>query len=313
MAFTGTTRAVVAALVANAGVAAAKFVGFVLTGSSSLLAEAVHSSADTINELLLIAGKVRARKRPDSLHQFGYGRSRYFYSFVVALTLFMLGATFAFYEGYTKIVNREPVTAPGIAIGILAAAALLETYSLRTARAQSYPLKGTRSWWRFIRDSRTPELLVVLLEDSAALVGLGMAFVGVALTTVTANPFWDGLGSCGIGVLLSAIAVVLIVETHSLLIGEGATRGQYAIIRSGLEQTPHVQRVAELRTQYLGPDELLVTAKIVFGAEVKLVTVADVIADADARARAVVPALRMIYLHPCVERGRGASRLSDPV
>jgi cation diffusion facilitator family transporter len=297
MAPNGTTRAIIAAFGANAGIAAVKFVGYLMTGSSAMLAESVHSVADSVNELLLLVGKRQARRRPDTLHQFGYGRSRYFYSFIVALTLFAMGSVFAIYEGYHKITHPEPLTAPALAIAILVVAALLDGCSLRTARMQSQRLKGSGSWWQFIRNSRTPELPVVLLEDSAALLGLCLAFAGVTLTAATGNPMWDGIGTLGIGVLLAGIAVILIVETHSLLIGEGATGKQYTMIRSALQQAKHVDCVVDMRTQYLAPDELLVAAKIVFGPEIELASAADVISNAEARVRAAEPAVRVIYLH----------------
>ena len=193
----GSKKAVLAALAANAGIAVAKFVGYLITGSSAMLAETFHSVADTSNQLLLLLGRRRARKEPDELHQFGYGRSRYFYAFVVALVLFSLGSVFSFYEGYEKLVHRHDVTSPLVAIVILVVAAGLEGYSLHTARRQSRPLKGSGGWWRFIRMSRNPELPVVLLEDSAALIGLALAFAGVALSALTGNPVWDGVATLG--------------------------------------------------------------------------------------------------------------------
>ena len=222
----GSTRAILAALLANAGIAVAKFVGFLITGSSSMLAESVHSVADTSNQGLLLLGQRQSRKEADPLHQFGYGRSRYFYSFVVALVLFSLGSVFALYEGYHKISHPSELTSPIVAIVILVLAIGLEGYSFRTAVKESRPLKGSGSWWRFIRTSRNPELPVVLLEDSGALVGLVFALLGVGLTVLTGNPVWDGVGTVAIGVLLGVIAVVLMVEMHSLLIGEGATRDE---------------------------------------------------------------------------------------
>jgi cation diffusion facilitator family transporter len=301
MAVDGTTKSVVVALAANAGIAAAKFVGYLVTGSSAMLAESVHSLADTINEILLMIGKHEALRRPDALHQFGYGRSRYFYSFVVALLVFVLGAVAALYEGYRKIAHPEPVTAPGVAIAILVVAALLEAFSLRTVRRESKRLKGSDSWWQFIRNSRIPEPPVVLLEDSAALLGLGIAFAGVTLTGLTGNPLWDAVSTLGIGVLLAVIAVVLIVETHSLLIGEGATTKQCKMIRSALQRVEHVDSVVDLRTVYLAPDQMVVAAKVVFGPEKEFATAADVIRNAEARIRETVPAVRVVYIQPEVE------------
>ena len=298
----GSTKAILAALAANAGIAAAKFIGFLITRSSSMLAESVHSVADTSNQALLLLGQRRARKEADQLHPFGYGRSRYFYSFVVALVLFSLGSLFALYEGYHKISHPEPLKSPLVAIAILVVAIALESFSLRTAIVESRPLKGSGSWWRFIRTSRNPELPVVLLEDLGALIGLVLAFLGVGLTIVTDNAVWDGIGTVGIGVLLGVIAVILIIEMHSLLIGEGATGQEERAIRAALEGTPHVDRVIHLRTQYLGPDEMLVGAKIAVGPDIDLATVARIIDDAEARMRAAVPAARVIYLEPDLDR-----------
>ncbi len=298
----GSTRAILAALIANAGIAVAKFVGFLITGSSSMLAESVHSVADTSNQGLLLLGQRQSRREADPLHQFGYGRSRYFYSFVVALVLFTLGSVFALYEGYHKISHPVELTSPIVAVVILVAAIFLEGYSFRTAVKESRPLKGSGSWWRFIRNSRNPELPVVLLEDSGALVGLVFALTGVGLTMLTGDPVWDGVGTIGIGVLLGVIAVVLMVEMHSLLIGEGATREEDRAIRAALEQTDNIDRLIHLRTQYLGPEELLVGAKIALPPSTDLATVARTIDAAEAAIRAAVPAAAVIYLEPDLDR-----------
>jgi cation diffusion facilitator family transporter len=298
----GSTKAILAALAANAGIAVAKFVGFLITRSSSMLAESVHSVADTSNQALLLLGQRRARKEADQLHPFGYGRSRYFYSFVVALVLFSLGSLFALYEGYHKISHPEPLKSPLVAIVILVVAIALESFSLRTAIVESRPLKGSGSWWRFIRTSRNPELPVVLLEDLGALIGLLFAFIGVGLTIVTDDAVWDGIGTVAIGVLLGVIAAILMVETHSLLIGEGATGAQDRAIREAIEQTAHVDRLIHIRTQYLGPEEMLVGAKVAVAPDIDLPAVAAVIDDAEARIRAAVPAARVIYLEPDLDR-----------
>jgi cation diffusion facilitator family transporter len=298
----GSKRAIIAALLANAGIALAKFVGYVITGSSSMLAEAVHSVADTSNQGLLLWGQRQAGKAPDALHQFGYGRSRYFYSFVVALVLFSLGAAFALYEGYEKIVHPHQLTSPYVAIAILVVAIGLESFSFRTAMVESRPLKGSGSWWRFIRSSRNPELPVVLLEDTGALIGLVLALAGVGLTMATGNPIWDGIGTLCIGALLAVIAVILMVEMHSALIGEGATPQEDDAIRAALEQTDNVERVIHLRSQYLSPDELLVGAKIALAPETDLATVAAAIDAAEVAVRTAVPAARVIYLEPDLDR-----------
>lgn len=302
MSSSGSTRAILAALAANAGIAVAKFVGFAITGSSSMLAEAVHSVADTSNQALLLLGQRRARKEATALHQFGYGRARFFYSFVVALVLFSLGAIFAMYEGYHKITHPEPLTSPIVAIVILVVAIGLESYSFRTAVVESRPLKGSGTWWGFIRRSRNPELPVVLLEDTGALLGLVLALGGVGLSILTGNPIWDGIGTAAIGVLLGIIAVILMIEMHSLLIGEGATGEELGAIQTALENTAHVDRVIHLRTQYLGPEEMLVGAKIALAASSDLATVAAAIDAAEAAVRAAVPAAHIIYLEPDLDR-----------
>jgi cation diffusion facilitator family transporter len=302
VATSGSTRAIVAALATNAAIALAKFVGYLITGSSSMLAEAVHSVADTCNQWLLLVGQRAAGKQADSLHPFGYGRSRYFWSFVVALVLFTLGSVFALYEGYQKIAHPTPLSSPVVGIVILLVAITLESFSFRTAMVESRPLKGHDGWWRFIRGSRNPELPVVLLEDTAALIGLVLALAGVGLTALTGDPVWDGIGTIGIGVLLGVIAIILMIEMHSLLIGEGATGAEDRAIRAALERTEHVDRVIHLRTQYLGPDEMLVGAKIALAPQVELATVAATIDSAEANIRAAVPTARVIYLEPDLDR-----------
>lgn len=302
MSASGSTRAIMAALAANAGIAIAKFIGFLITQSSSMLAEAVHSVADTSNQALLLLGQRRAQKEATELHQFGYGRSRYFYSFVVALVLFSVGAIFAIYEGVHKIRHPEPLSSAMVAIVILVVAIGLETYSFRTAMVESRPLKGDGTWWQFIRRSRNPELPVVLLEDTGALLGLVFALFGVGLTILTGNPVWDGVGTVMIGVLLGVIAVILMIEMHSLLIGEGATGAELGKIQAALERTPHVERVIHLRTQYLGPEEMLVGAKIALAPSTDLATVAAAIDNAEAAVRAAVPEARVIYIEPDLDR-----------
>jgi len=296
--------AVIAALAANVGIAIAKLIGFLLTGSSSMLAESVHSAVDTVNELLLLLGRKAAARVATLEHPFGYGRDRYFYSFVVALLLFTLGAAFSVYEGVHKIINPAPVDAPVVAFAILVVAMLLEAFSFRTAIAESRPLKGDDSWWRFIRTSKVPELSVVLLEDFGALVGLVLALVGVGLSVFTGDPVWDGVGTVGIGALLGVIAAVLIVKMKSLLIGEGAGQTILDTITSALT-AGRVERVIHLRTQYLSPDELLVAAKIAFPPGLPVEDVACAIDEAELRIRTAVPATKvMIYLEPDLDRSR---------
>ncbi|MEJ3657795.1 cation diffusion facilitator family transporter [Actinomycetes bacterium KLBMP 9759] len=297
----GGTRAIVAALVANAGIAIAKFIGFLITGSSSMLAESVHSVADTSNQGLLLLGGQRAKRAATQEHPFGYGRDRYFYSFVVALLLFSLGSVFALYEGIHKLESHEPLDSPLVAIGILVIAIGLETYSFRTAIVESRPLKGDGTWWQFIRQSKVPELPVVLLEDLGALVGLVLALLGVGLAMITGDPVFDAFGTIAIGVLLGVIAIILIVEMKSLLIGEGAAAPVLTTIIDGLESGP-VRKVLHVRTQYIGPDELLVAAKIALTPGLPVEEVAAAIDAAEAKVRAAVPEARLIYLEPDLDR-----------
>ena len=301
MSASGGGKAIIAALAANAGIAVAKFVGFAITGSSSMLAESVHSVADTGNQGLLLLGRKRARRAATPEHPFGFGRDRFFYSFVVALLLFSLGSVFAIYEGIHKLSAPEELTSPIVAVVILVVAIVLEGFSFRTAVHESRELKGDATWWGFIRQSVNPELPVVLLEDTGALVGLVLALGGVGLSTLTGDPIWDAIGTIGIGILLGVIAVVLIVETKSLLIGEGAGAPLVRTITSALVGGP-VERVIHLRTQYLGPEELLVAAKIAVSSSLSTEVVAEAIDHAEARLRAAVPEARLVYLEPDLDR-----------
>jgi len=297
----GGTKAILAALAANAGIALAKFVGFAITGASSMLAEAVHSVADTSNQGLLLLGQRTSRRKATPEHPFGFGRDRYFYSFIVALMLFSLGSAFAIYEGIHKLQNPEPLTTPIVAVIILVVAIGLESYSFYTAMVESRKIKGNVSWWGFIRQSRTPELPVVLLEDTGALLGLMFALFGVGLAVITDDPMWDGVGTLMIGALLGVIAIILIIEMKSLLIGEGATATELDAITAALV-AGRVRRLIHIRTQYLGPEELLVAAKIALEPGLSLVDVAAEIDAAEARVRAAVPPARLIYLEPDLDR-----------
>jgi cation diffusion facilitator family transporter len=312
----GGTRAVIAALVANFGIAVAKFVAFAFTGSSSMLAEAVHSVADSGNQGLLLVGHRRAQQQATDEHPFGYGRLRYFYAFVVALVIFALGSLFALYEGVAKLLHPHEVDRPIVAVAVLLIAVLLEGYSFRTAVVESNRTRGRKSWVAFIRRAKAPELPVVLLEDFGALLGLTLALIGVGLTWVTGNPVWDGAGTVSIGVLLGGIAAVLIVETKSLLIGESADPEVLRKIRTALVGG-QIDRVIHLRAVHLGPDEVLVGAKISFAGRPGLVEVAAEIDAAEARVRQAAPIARVIYLEPDLfrlqlveevagERGQGA-------
>ncbi|KFZ79795.1 cation diffusion facilitator family transporter [Amycolatopsis sp. MJM2582] len=297
----GGTKAIIAALVANAGIAAAKFTGFLITGSSSMLAESVHSLADTSNQGLLLLGQKTSQRKATRAHPFGFGRDRYFYSFIVALMLFSLGSVFALYEGIHKISHPEDLTSPLVAVGILVVAIGLESYSFYTAIQESKKIKGDVGWWAFIRQAKTPELPVVLLEDAGALLGLVFALAGVGLSVVTGDPVWDGIGTVTIGLLLGVIAIILIIEMKSLLIGEGASETDLDVIVDELA-AGKVERVIHIRTLYIGPDEMLVAAKLALVPGLETAEIAQAIDDAEARVRAKVPTAKLIYLEPDLDR-----------
>ncbi len=292
-------RAILAALLANLGVATVKFAAFAYTGAASMLAEGIHSVADTGNQLLLLLGYWRAARPPTAEHPFGYGRERYFWSFVVAVVLFTLGSLFALDEGWDKLRHPHELRSVEWAMGVLIVAMVLEGSALRTAVREAQTLRGAQSWWQFVRHAKSPELPVILLEDTGALLGLTIALIGLGLALLTGDPRWDAAGTIGIGLLLGVIAMVLAVEMQSLLIGESAAPRQERAIQAALESHPNVRRLVHLRTQHLGPDELLVGAKLECDPGLTLEEIDALIADAEARVRIEVPAARVIYLEPC--------------
>ena len=298
MSATGGGKAIIAALLANLGIAIAKFVGFLVSGSSSMLAESVHSLADTGNQGLLLLGGRKARKSADATHPFGYGRERYVYAFVVSIILFSVGGVFSIYEGIDKLKNPHELEMPIVPIIILIVAIGLESFSLRTAIRESNLVRGKQSWIQFVRHAKAPELPVVLLEDCAALLGLAFALAGVSLTVATGDANWDAIGTLAIGVLLIAVAVILGAETKSLLVGEGANADDAVRIRNAINEHDSVEALIHMKTLYLGPDELLVAAKIAFSAKMRLSDVATEINAVEASIRAAVPVARVIYLEP---------------
>lgn len=301
----GNRRAILAALVANTGIAIAKLVAWMATGAASLLAEAVHSLADVTNQTLLLWGGTRAARDPTPEHPFGYGRERYFWSFVVAIVLFLLGGLFAVYEGIDKLRHPHELVSPGWAIGVLLVGIVLEGFSFRTAITESNKLRGTASWWRFVRRTKNPELSVVLLEDAGALLGLVVALVGVTLAQLTGNSSWDALGSVGIGVLLAAISIFLAIEMKSLLIGESARVPDQSAIREALGAHPHVTRLIHMRTLHLGPDELLVAAKLELEPSLDFAGVARTLNEIEAAVRERLPSVGIVYLEPDIHDSGG--------
>jgi cation diffusion facilitator family transporter len=296
------TKAVIAAFFANLGIAVMKFVGFAFTGSGAMLAEAVHSSADTGNQLLLLLGGKKAQRTPDEVHQFGYGRERFFWAFVVAVMLFSVGALFSIYDGIEKLQHAHELESAEWAIGILLGAILLEGFSFRTAIRGAREVKRNTSWWRFIRTAKNPDLPIVLLEDFAALIGLAIALCAVLVADKTGDPKYDAIGSLAIGVLLGGVAIVLAIEMRSLLLGEAAHPEVQQQIADTIVEQPHVTSLIHLRTEHLGPDELLVAAKLEFSPELTLQELADVVDDVEAAIRRNVPEAQVIYLEPDVIR-----------
>ncbi|MBC7551316.1 MAG: cation diffusion facilitator family transporter [Cellulomonas sp.] len=294
----GGNRAIIAALGANIGIAITKFIAFLLTSSSSMLAESVHSLADSGNQALLLIGGKRSRRAPDEVHPFGYGRERYLYAFIVAIVLFSVGGLFALYEAWHKFADPHPIdTWVWVPFVVLIAAIGMESYSFRTAIHESNHVRGKQSWVSFVRTAKAPELPVVLLEDAGALIGLVLALGGVGLTVATGDGRWDAVGTACIGILLVIIAVILSIETRSLLLGESATPAVVAAIAAALIG-PGVESLIHLRTMHLGPEELLVAAKIEIAAGATAAGISTAIDDAETRVRAAVPIATVIYLEP---------------
>lgn len=308
----GGTKAVIAALLANTGIAITKFIAWLLTGASSMLAESIHSVADAGNQGLLLLGGKRSEREATAKHPFGFGRERYIYAFIVAIVLFSVGGLFALYEGWHKFRNPEGIHSwQWVPVVVLVVSVGLEGYSFRTAVTESNRSRGSSSWVDYVRTSKAPELPVVLLEDSGALLGLVLALVGVTLTLATGDGRWDGAGTIAIGVLLVLIAVVLAVETKSLLVGEAAGPAARAAIEAAVLEDGSVDRVIHMRTMHLGPDELLVAAKIAVRREDTAQRVADIIDAAEERIRRAEPLARLIYLEPDIWSDEAAARGSD--
>ncbi|WP_136708167.1 cation diffusion facilitator family transporter [Agromyces sp. H66] len=296
MSASGGTRAIIAAFLANTGIALTKFVAWFFSGSASMLAEAVHSVADAGNQLLLILGGRQAKKKADMEHPFGYGRERYVYAFVVAIILFSVGGIFSIYEGVDKLQHPHPLENWWLPMLVLSIAIALESFSLRTAVVESNHVRGKQSWVQFVRHAKAPELPVVLLEDIAALLGLVFAFIAVGLTVLTGDPLFDAIGTLMIGTLLILVAIILGIETKSLLVGEGATQADHAKIERAILAGPEAERIIHMKTLYLGPDELLVAAKVGFHADRRLLEVSTATNVIEQRIREAVPAARVIYV-----------------
>jgi cation diffusion facilitator family transporter len=313
MAAGGGTKAIIAALAANLTIAVLKFVAWLLTASSSMLAEAIHSLADSGNQILLLVGSKRAARQASPQHPFGYGRDRYIYAFIVSIVLFSVGGLFALYEAYHKWRDPHPITGTWwwVPLAVLVGAIIAESFSLRTAVSESNRLRGTKSWIEFVRKAKSPELPVILLEDVGALFGLVFALFGVSLTLLTGNGVWDAVGTAMIGLLLVVIAIVLAVETKSLLLGESATREHVRLIEQAIAAGGDT-RIIHLKTMHLGPEELLVAAKITVGRTDSGQEIARLIDGAEQRIRDAVPIARVIYLEPDIFRSDKAVSVPGP-
>ena len=309
MAADGGTKAVVAALLANTGIAITKFAAFFVSGISSMLAEAIHSVADAGNQCLLLIGGRRSQREATEEHQFGYGRERYIFAFIVAIVLFSVGGLFALYEAYHKFheireghAHLESGWKLYLPLFVLGIAIVLESWSFRTAIIETNKVRGKASYWSFIRRAKQPELPVILLEDLAALLGLLFAFVAVTATIITENQYFDVAGTAMIGVLLVVVAVTLAIETKSLLLGESAAPEAQDRIQAALESADDFERVIHLKTLHLGPEELLVAAKV---AVRQGATAEEIAASIDAAERAVreaEPLSQVIYIEPDIFR-----------
>ncbi|MFF3452416.1 cation diffusion facilitator family transporter [Streptomyces sp. NPDC002667] len=312
MSASGGTKAIVAALGANLAIAVSKFVAFAFSGSSSMLAEGVHSLADSGNQALLLIGGKKAQRQATPQHPFGYGRERYIYAFLVSIVLFSVGGMFAVYEGFEKIKHPHAIEHWYWPVGVLVFAIIAEGFSFRTAIKESNELRGSHSWSQFIRRAKAPELPVVLLEDFGALIGLVLALGGVGLSLLTGDGVWDGIGTVCIGVLLILIALVLAAETKSLLLGESAGPEETAKIEAAMVDGDTVTGIIHMRTLHLGPEELLIAAKIAVQHDDTAAEVARAIDAAEARIRAAVPIARVIYLEPDIYSEAAAAKGPDP-
>ncbi|MBP9114942.1 MAG: cation diffusion facilitator family transporter [Acidimicrobiia bacterium] len=300
----GGKKAILAAFSANLGIAIMKFVAFIFTGAASLLAESLHSLADTGNQALLLLGSKRASKLPTSEHPFGFGSERYFWSFVVALVLFSMGGLFALYEGLSKLFSTShELESPIWGFVVLSIAIVLEGFSLRTAMTESKRVKGNKSYWQFIKQAKLPELPVVLLEDVGALCGLVFALLGLSVATITGDSRFDSMGSIAVGLLLIVIAYILAVEMKSLLIGEAVDSIDMNNIRAAILDGSEAKSIIHIRTMHLGPEDILLGVKIESGAN-NLREVTNDINTIESRIRAILPSVKTIYIEPDILKNK---------
>ena len=306
----GSTAVVLRAFVANFGIAVAKFVVAFVSGSAAMLSEAVHSLADTGNQVVLLVGIRKAKRAADARHEFGYGSERYFWSFIVAVSLFTMGATVAFYEGFEKILhrNQEPPGQVIYAIIVLGISLGLELFSLKGAMDEFKQFRRGRTFKRAFAESRDPVVFVVMFEDSADIAGLFLAFVGVVLAKLTGDALWDGLSSLAVGIVLAITAGYLAVKTKHLLIGEAVTASQRDRITELTASSPGVRKLIHLRTLHLGPEDVIVAMKVAFDDDATTTKIAEYVDGIEARLRSELPHLTRIY----VETGTVAEPTRPP-
>lgn len=300
MSASGNKKVVIAALLGNLGIAAAKFVAAFLSGSAAMLAEGVHSVADTGNQALLLLG-ISLSKRPASRrHPFGRSSELYFWPFIVAVMLFTIGAVASFYEGMHRLFSDEPASHDGVvwAYGVLFVSIVLEALSFRVAYREFKQTARGRSILRVIRDTRDPLVVTVLAEDSAALIGLTLALIGVTATHLTGNPLWDAVATLSIGVVLAAVACVLSYETHSLLIGESAPSEDEASVRAIVSATPHIRGIGEVLTMHIGPQDVILALKVAFDPDLSVQVVEEKINELERSIRATLPQMTKIFIEP---------------
>jgi len=294
----GAKKAVMAALIGNAGVGISKLAAYLLTGSSAMLAETLHSLADTVNQIFLLLGLRLGKRAPNETHPFGYGRERYFWAFIVALSIFLVGAVFSFHEGLHKIRHPSPMTNPGINYAALALAAVFEAYALSVAwkEFKHWRVKNPGPFLQALTESKSPTILVVLFEDTAALLGILVATIGITLAIVTGEPFWDGLASVVIGFILFFAALFIGWRTRGLLLGEAATRADRARIREAIQSVPEVASTLEVLTLHLGPDDILVNLNLNFVDGLDTDQLEAAIDAVEHRIREAVPEARRIFI-----------------
>ena len=295
---TASNRTLVIALLANLGIAASKFVAAFVTGSSAMLTEGVHSVVDSTNQLLLMWGRRQSRKPPDKYHPFGYGRELYFWSFVVAVLVFSLGAGVSIYEGIIHISEPEPAVSPVIAYGVLLVAFLLEGWSTLEAFKEFREAKGTLGWFEAIRRSKDPPAFIVLLENGAAMAGIVAAAVGLILAQVTGDPFYDGAASVVIGTILGVTAFVLAYESKGLLIGEAADPDLVRALRQLACDKEGIVGVGHVLTVHSSPDQITAMLNVDFRDTISAGEVERIVCEVELEAQQRWPEVRRLFIRP---------------